>query len=176
MKLDIYTDGGCSGNPGPGGWGYVIIEQAGRPEAANGFAAKAETCLTEKYGGEAATTNNRMELSAAIFALSDISKGEAAALVRPPLTELRVFTDSQYLQKGMTQWMSGWKAKHWRTADKSPVKNLELWLKLDALQAEFAAVGLQIQWIWVKGHAGNRWNERCDALTQEGIAAFGQNS
>ena len=138
-KVTIYTDGACSGNPGPGGWGAVLI-----------FGAhERDLC-----GGEPATTNNRMELMAAIQALE--------ALTKPCAVELH--TDSQYLRQGITQWITGWKAKGWRTADKSPVKNADLWQRLDAARARH-----EVDWRWVKGHAGHVLNERADELARRGM-------
>jgi ribonuclease HI len=138
----IYTDGACSGNPGPGGWGAILT---------SGGHAR-ELC-----GGEAHTTNNRMELTAAISALE--------ALKRPSDVELH--TDSQYLRNGVTQWLANWKRNNWRTADKKPVKNEDLWRRLEA-----AAVTHKIDWRWVKGHAGHAINERADELAREGMAPF----
>ena len=141
-KIVIYTDGACKGNPGPGGWGALL-------RAADG--AEKELC-----GGELETTNNRMEMMAVIEALS--------ALKRPCHVILCV--DSQYVLKGMTEWLHGWKAKGWRTAAKQPVKNVDLWQRLDALvhQSEH-----RIEWQWVKGHAGDPGNERADALANRGV-------
>jgi ribonuclease HI len=141
-KVVIYTDGACKGNPGPGGWGALL-------RAADG-------AEKELYGGEAQTTNNRMEMMAVIQALS--------ALKRPCHVVLHV--DSQYVLKGMTEWLQGWKAKGWRTAAKQPVKNVDLWQRLDALvhQSEH-----RIEWLWVKGHAGDPGNERADALANRGV-------
>ena len=135
----IYTDGACSGNPGPGGWGAILIAR-GREK---------EIC-----GGEPATTNNRMELMAAIEALT--------ALTRPCRVELH--TDSQYVRTGITEWLPGWKARGWRTASKAPVKNDDLWKRLDAARQRH-----EVDWRWVKGHAGNELNERADALAQKGL-------
>jgi ribonuclease HI len=135
-----YTDGACSGNPGPGGWGAILIHPKKR---------------LELKGGESPTTNNRMELMAAIAALE--------ALKRPARVELH--TDSIYLRDGISKWIHGWKRNGWRTADKKPVKNAELWQRLDA-----ARQGHEIEWIWVKGHAGIPENERADELAREGMA------
>jgi ribonuclease HI len=137
----IYTDGACSGNPGPGGWGAILM--AGGKER-------------EIMGGEANTTNNRMELMAAIRALE--------ALTRPCKVELH--TDSQYVRQGITEWMRGWKARGWKTADKKPVKNEDLWRELDAARAPH-----EVDWRWVKGHAGHPLNERADALARAGLKA-----
>lgn len=138
--VDIYTDGACSGNPGPGGWGALL---------SYGSHSK------EIRGGEASgTTNNRMELMAAIAALE--------ALKRPSVVVLH--TDSVYLRSGITTWLRKWKSNGWRTADKKPVKNADLWQRLDA-----AAQRHQVQWLWVKGHAGDPGNERADALANEGM-------
>ncbi len=143
-KVTIYTDGGCHGNPGPGGWGAVLIWN-GRTK--------------ELSGGEPLTTNNRMELQAAIASL--------AALREP--CEISLFTDSEYLRKGISEWIKGWKARGWQTRQKTPVKNGDLWQTLDA-----ATRGHRIEWRWVKGHAGNAHNERCDTLAQEAIAKIGR--
>ncbi|ACG79298.1 ribonuclease HI [Phenylobacterium zucineum HLK1] len=139
-EVVIYTDGACSGNPGPGGWGAILIH--GEREK--------ELC-----GGEAATTNNRMELMAAIQALE--------ALKRPCRVELH--TDSQYVQKGIHEWIHGWKKRGWLTADKKPVKNDDLWKRLDA-----ARLRHHVDWRWVKGHAGHELNERADALARKGLS------
>ena len=139
--IEIYTDGACKGNPGPGGWGVLL--KAGGTEK-------------ELFGGEMATTNNRMELMAVIQALS--------ALKRP--CEVTLFLDSQYVLKGITEWLPGWKAKGWRTASKQPVKNVELWQQLDALVQQG---GHQIDWRWVRGHNGDPGNERADALANRGV-------
>ncbi len=138
-KVEIFTDGACSGNPGPGGWGAIL--KAGPHEK-------------ELWGGEADTTNNRMELLAVIRALE--------ALKRP--VEAKVYTDSQYVQKGISQWIVDWKRRGWKTSSKSPVKNEDLWRKLDALSAQHI-----LTWHWVKGHAGHAENERCDALARQGV-------
>ncbi len=139
--IEIYTDGACKGNPGPGGWGVLL--KAGGTEK-------------EMFGGELATTNNRMELMAVIQALS--------ALKRP--CEVTLFLDSQYVLKGITEWLPGWKAKGWRTASKQPVKNVELWQQLDALVQQG---GHRIDWRWVRGHNGDPGNERADALANRGF-------
>jgi len=138
-KVVIYTDGACSGNPGPGGWGAVLI--SGEHER--------EIC-----GGEPATTNNRMELMAAIQALE--------ALKRPCKVELH--TDSQYVRTGIAEWLAGWKARGWKTASKSPVKNEDLWRRLDE-----ARLRHDVDWRWVKGHAGHELNERADGLARKGL-------
>ena len=140
--VEIWTDGACSGNPGPGGWGTVL---------------KYGGTLRELSGGETLTTNNRMELMAAIMALE--------ALKRPCAVTLH--TDSYYLKGGIETWMRGWKKNGWRTADKKPVKNIDLWQRLDAAVATHA-----IGWRWVKGHAGDPMNERCDELARLAMAPF----
>jgi len=155
VLIHIYTDGGCSGNPGPGGWAYVIIENR-EQGTGNG---EDSVILAEKWGGEKNTTNNRMELLAVISALR-------ALKAKTPAPQLKLYTDSQYVQRGITEWIHAWKRNSWRTSKKEPVKNQDLWLELDALAAEFP-----ITWVWVKGHAGNVFNERCDALTQKAIAS-----
>ena len=139
--IEIYTDGACKGNPGPGGWGALLISGA----------TEKELC-----GGELGTTNNRMEMMAVIEALT--------ALKRP--CQVTLYLDSEYVRKGITEWISGWKARGWRTAAKQPVKNVELWQRLDAL---VTAGGHSIDWRWVKGHAGNPGNERADALANRGV-------
>ena len=146
-KIIIYTDGGCHGNPGPGGWGIVVI--------ADGLAKQLS-------GGEKLTTNNRMELMAAINALTIIHNTPGFA--ERPVT---VNIDSQYVKNGITTWIKSWKAKGWKTADKKPVKNQEMREKLDALNS-----GLNVEWNWVKGHAGVEYNEICDQLCQDEIAKF----
>ncbi len=138
--VDVYTDGACSGNPGPGGWGAILRHGGSEREI---------------LGGEADTTNNRMELMAAIQALE--------ALTRP--VTARVHTDSTYLKDGITKWMEQWKARGWRTAAKKPVKNVDLWQRLDA-----AAAGHDVSWHWVRGHSGHPENERADELARQGLA------
>ena len=137
--VEIYSDGACRGNPGPGGWGAIL--------RLNGVEK-------ELFGGEAATTNNRMELTAAIRGLE--------ALKRP--SRVRLYTDSQYVQKGISEWVRGWKRKGWMTADKKPVKNVDLWKRLDELNAQH-----EVEWVWVRGHAGHPENERADKLANKGI-------
>lgn len=139
--VEIHTDGACKGNPGPGGWGVVLQSGASRKEL---------------FGGELGTTNNRMELTAVIEALS--------ALKRPCTVDL--YLDSEYVRKGITEWIGGWKARGWKTAAKQPVKNVDLWQRLDAL---VSGAGHEIRWHWVRGHAGNPGNERADALANLGV-------
>jgi ribonuclease HI len=139
--VDVYTDGACKGNPGVGGWGALL---------------RSGSHSREIYGGEAATTNNRMELMAVIRALE--------ALKKP--CRVRVHTDSQYVQLGISRWIHGWKKNGWRTAEKKPVKNAELWQELDRLAASH-----DIEWLWVKGHAGHHGNERADELANLGAAS-----
>jgi ribonuclease HI len=139
-KVDIWTDGACSGNPGPGGWGVVLVAMGKQRELS---------------GSEPETTNNRMELMAAIKGLE--------ALKRPCAVEIH--TDSEYLKNGVTTWIHGWKRNGWKTADKKPVKNTDLWQTLDE-----AIKPHQITWTWVKGHAGDPMNERCDELARAAIA------
>ncbi|HAD25676.1 MAG TPA: ribonuclease HI [Alphaproteobacteria bacterium] len=141
-RVDAYTDGACSGNPGPGGWGVLLRHDKGEKEL---------------MGGAADTTNNRMEMMAAIEALR--------ALKRP--CDLHIHTDSVYLRDGITKWIHGWKRNGWRTAAKKPVKNRDLWEQLDVLLAD-----QQVTWHWVKGHAGHPENERADALANRGMAPF----
>jgi ribonuclease HI len=138
----IYTDGACSGNPGPGGWGAILIAGPHRKEIS---------------GGEAVTTNNRMELMAAISALE--------ALKAPSHVDMH--TDSQYVQKGIHSWIHGWKKNGWRTSAREPVKNAELWQRLDAARNRH-----EVHWHWVKGHAGHAENERADELAREGMQPF----
>jgi ribonuclease HI len=140
-QVVIYTDGACKGNPGPGGWGVFL---------------KSGTFEKELWGGERLTTNNRMELMAVIEALT--------ALTRP--CQVALYLDSEYVRKGITEWIHGWKAKGWKTASKQPVKNADLWQRLDAL----VHGGIhKIEWHWVKGHAGDAGNERADALANRGV-------
>ncbi len=141
-RVKIWTDGACSGNPGPGGYGAIL--RFGEREK-------------ELSGGEPATTNNRMELMAAIVALE--------ALTRPCAVDLH--TNSQYVRNGVTQWIAGWKARGWKTADRKPVKNEELWRRL-----EEASERHDVAWHWVRGHAGDEMNERADALARAGMAPF----
>lgn len=139
QTVDIFTDGACRGNPGPGGWGVVL--RLGSREK-------------ELWGGEAETTNNRMELTAVIRALEALNRSVQA----------RIHTDSQYVLKGMNTWIHAWKKNGWRTSDKKPVKNAELWQALDDLARRH-----RLEWVWVKGHAGHPDNERADALANRGI-------
>ncbi len=148
-SFKIYTDGGCSGNPGPGGWAYVMVQQT----------FQGEQVIAKDKGSEKDTTNNRMELTAVIMAL------RALKTMTDVPRQAAVLTDSQYVQKGITEWIRNWKRNAWRTADKKPVKNQDLWMELDSLASEFP-----LKWEWVKGHAGNEYNEMCDAMTQEAIA------
>ncbi len=139
--VEIYTDGACKGNPGPGGWGVRL--QSGQH-------------VQELFGGELNTTNNRMEMTAVIEGLS--------ALKRP--CKVTLYLDSEYVRKGITEWIHGWKARGWRTAAKQPVKNADLWQKLDAV---VSSSGHRIEWRWVKGHNGDPGNERADALANQGV-------
>lgn len=138
--IDIFTDGACKGNPGPGGWGALL--RTGAKEK-------------ELFGGEPLTTNNRMELTAVIRALEALNRR----------CKVKVHTDSQYVQKGISEWISGWKKRGWKTADKKPVKNVDLWMELDTLAAQH-----DIEWLWVRGHAGHEGNERADQLANQGCA------
>lgn len=142
-----YTDGACSGNPGPGGWGVLLLAREG------------DKVVRERplSGGEANTTNNRMELTAAIEALNALGRSTAITIV----------TDSTYVKDGVTKWIHGWKRNGWRTAAKKPVKNEDLWRALDEAQSRH-----QVTWDWVKGHAGHAENERADELAREGMAPF----
>jgi ribonuclease HI len=141
-RVDVFTDGACSGNPGPGGWGAIL--RYGEREK-------------EISGGEPATTNNRMELMAAIQALEALSEA----------VEVHVHTDSQYLQLGITSWLKQWKKRGWKTADKKPVKNVDLWQRLEGAISHH-----RVQWHWVKGHAGHAENERADLLARTGMEPF----
>lgn len=140
-KIVIYTDGGCTGNPGPGGWAAIILHRG------------EERHLS---GGDEATTNNKMELTAVIRALQEVLKGDLS------FGAIEIHTDSQYVQKGITQWVDGWIRKGWVTASKKPVKNKDLWQILKGLDDE-----LKPSWHWVKGHAGNEYNELCDSLVEQ---------
>jgi ribonuclease HI len=141
-RVTAYTDGACSGNPGPGGWGAILVYG---------------DSVRELSGGEAHTTNNRMELTAACAALE--------ALTRPCAVDL--FTDSQYVKGGITGWIHGWKRNGWKTADRKPVKNADLWERLEA-----ARIRHDVTWHWVKGHAGHEMNERADELARSGMAPY----
>ena len=138
----IYTDGACKGNPGPGGWGALL--RSGAHER-------------ELYGGDPATTNNRMELTAVIRALE--------ALKRP--SKVEVYTDSEYVMKGITEWLAAWKRRGWKTADRKPVKNADLWRELEALAHKH-----EVRWHWVRGHSGHPENERADALANRGVTSL----
>ncbi len=140
--ITIWTDGACSGNPGPGGWGAIL---------------RAGDHQKELFGGAPATTNNRMELTAAIKALEALTRH----------CEVDLYTDSQYVRGGVTGWITGWKRNGWKTADRKPVKNIELWQELDAAAAVHA-----VRWHWLKGHAGHPENERADELARQGMAPF----
>ncbi len=146
-EILAWTDGACSGNPGPGGWGVVMRAIEG------GVIVKQR----ELQGGEAATTNNRMELMAAISALEALTRASAITLT----------TDSAYVKNGVTSWIHGWKRNGWKTADRKPVKNVDLWQRLDTAQARHA-----VTWKWIKGHAGHAENERADELARAGMAPF----
>ena len=145
--LFAYTDGACSGNPGPGGWGVLMIARDG------GVVVKER----ELCGGEGQTTNNRMELMAAISALEALTRD----------SDVVIITDSAYVKNGITEWMDNWKRKGWRTAGGPPVKNVDLWQRLDA-----ARLRHRVEWRWIKGHAGHVENERADALARAGMAPF----
>ncbi|MBD3763390.1 MAG: ribonuclease HI [Rhodobacterales bacterium] len=147
MDLIAWTDGACSGNPGPGGWGVLIRAMEGATVVRQ----------RELQGGEADTTNNRMELLAAITALETLARPSAITIV----------TDSAYVKNGVTSWIHGWKRNGWKTADRKPVKNIDLWQRLDAAQARH-----QVTWRWIKGHAGHPENERADELARAGMAPF----
>jgi ribonuclease HI len=141
VRVEIYTDGACKGNPGPGGWGAWL--KWGDHEK-------------ELYGGEPRTTNNRMELTAVIEALATLKRG----------CRVRLHTDSQYVHNGISNWIHDWKRRGWRTADRKPVKNLDLWQKLDELTGKH-----EIEWVWVRGHDGNPGNERADELANRGVGS-----
>lgn len=145
--LVVFTDGGCSGNPGPGGWAFVITEGGAQ--------------LLARSGGEQQTTNNRMELTAVIEALESINQLGGA------VGAIEINTDSQYVKNGITQWIHTWKRNGWRTASKDPVKNKEFWVALDAL-----AEKMPVTWKWVKGHAGIELNEKCDAMVRQEMDKF----
>ena len=141
-RVVIYTDGACKGNPGPGGWG-AWLRWGGHEK--------------ELFGGDPATTNNRMELTAVIKSLALLNRH----------TPVAVYTDSEYVKNGITTWIHGWKKRGWKTADNKPVKNIDLWQKLDALVASH-----EVQWHWVRGHTGDPGNERADALANRGVASL----
>ena len=141
--INIYTDGACKGNPGPGGWGALIIEGETKKEI---------------YGGEVNSTNNRMEIMAVIMALKAINT----------VSEITVFTDSTYVQKGINEWIGKWKVNGWRTSNKKEVKNKDLWVQLDNLASK-----LKVSWMWVKGHSGHPENDRADYLANKGVGMEG---
>ena len=145
--LIVFTDGGCSGNPGPGGWAFVIIDGDKEP--------------IERSGGDLQTTNNRMELQAVIEALKYI------ITLNEPISSIQIHTDSQYVKNGITVWIHNWKRNGWRTASKAPVKNKEYWESLDSLASK-----LPIEWHWVRGHTGVELNERCDMLVRQEMDAI----
>ncbi len=144
-EVEIFTDGACRGNPGPGGWG-VLLRHSGREKTL--------------HGGEGVTTNNRMEMMAAIMGLESLKRPCKVVLT----------TDSQYVLKGVTEWLANWKRRGWKTADKKPVKNEDLWRRLDAAVARH-----QVEWQWVRGHTGHEENERVDALANRGIDEMSKN-
>ncbi|KYC51805.1 MAG: ribonuclease H [Candidatus Methanofastidiosum methylothiophilum] len=150
--IDIYTDGGSSGNPGPGGWAYVILY--------------AGETLDRRSGGESLTTNNRMELEAVIQALEFLQKR-----TRQKKEHIRVHTDSQYVKQGVTHWIHTWLKNGWKTSNRQAVKNQELWERLWELSQNF-----EIQWEWIKGHAGDLYNEACDRMVQQEIQKFRRNT
>jgi len=147
MELVAYTDGACSGNPGPGGWGVLLVARRGDEILKS----------SELFGGAAQTTNNRMELQAAIEALNALKHR----------SQITIVTDSTYVKDGITKWMFGWKKNGWKTAQKKPVKNVELWQQLDDAQAQH-----DVSWEWVKGHAGHDENELADGLARRGMEPF----
>jgi ribonuclease HI len=147
--LKIYTDGGCSGNPGPGGWAYIMVLKT----------FQGEEIIAQGKGAAENTTNNRMELTAVIESLRALGAKDGIPY------KAVIYTDSQYVQKGITEWIKAWKRNNWKTSDKKPVKNKDLWMELDSLAREFS-----ITWEWIRGHAGNQYNELCDTMTQEAIS------
>ncbi len=158
MDIDIYTDGACSGNPGTGGWGFIIIQKDADKE------------LFKANGGESSTTNNRMELSAVIEALKKLKTLELDGTLSQKSDAkpaVQIYTDSQYVMKGIQEWILNWKKNNWQTAAKKSVKNQDLWQELDALNCEIAP-----NWNWVKGHSGNRYNEECDRLAVQACKKF----
>lgn len=150
-KIFAYTDGACSGNPGPGGWGVILQAKE------NSIVVKE----LELYGGEKETTNNRMELMAAISSLEGLEKS----------TKLTIITDSNYVKGGVTEWIKNWKKNNWKTANKKDVKNIDLWKRLDQARSKHEVI-----WKWVKGHAGHLENERADALARKGMEPFKKKS
>lgn len=146
MQIAVYTDGGCSGNPGRGAWAFVVVDPAAR------------STLAARSGSHSHTTNNRMELQAVIQALDTVRRTRADAAVS-------LYTDSKYVQKGITEWIYNWMKNNWRSASKKPIKNVELWQALYRVQQ-----GITIEWCWVKGHDNNWYNERCHDMVQQEIA------
>ena len=151
-KVCVYTDGACSRNPGNGGWAFIVL--------------RGGEIYASRSGAEKMTTNNRMELMAAIEALTFVN--EDKDLSSEPIA---VYTDSQYVQRGAVEWIALWKERHWRNSDRMTVKNKDLWEKLDALMQN-----MSIEWFWVRGHAGNEYNEMCDSMTKEAVAALEEES
>jgi len=144
MEIKIYTDGACVGNPGPGGWSAIILEETGKKEL---------------FGGEKLTTNNRMELTAAIKALEYCNKQEGK---QPSLKQIKIFTDSNYVKEGMTVWIENWEKNNWKTADKKNVKNIDLWKRLKEL-----VKSNQVEWNWIKGHSNDPMNDLADRLAKK---------
>jgi len=151
MNIDIYTDGGCSGNPGPGGWAYVILLSPDKKTVS---------------GGEPETTNNRMELQAVLQSLKDVQSHDSWKNA-----SITLYTDSQYVKRGITEWIHTWVKNGWKTSGKKPVKNQDLWKEILSVSS-----ALKIEWKWVKGHAGDDYNELCDAMVQEEIGKYKEKS
>jgi ribonuclease HI len=164
QELIVYTDGGCSGNPGPGGWAYVILGPS--KEELEGKPGSGLEICAEDSGGDAKTTNNRMELLAVINALKKV-RLLLELYNNNSYAKIIVYTDSQYVQKGITQWIEKWKRNTWKTSGKQPVKNQDLWMELDSVNQNFP-----LDWRWVRGHAGYEYNERCDAMVRSAMKRF----
>ena len=158
--IHIYTDGSCRGNPGPGGWAYIIYTETLVGNMSG------DLVLAEDSGASNDTTNNQMELMAVISALKSLRS------LKMDEEKITVYTDSQYVQKGIEEWIINWKKNSWKTSNKKPVKNSSLWQKLDALCIEFQQKNQKITWNWVKGHYGNKYNEHCDKLAKKAIASL----